>query len=218
MTIFVGLIYVYKGILMIFGAFLAWETRHVSIPALNDSRHVGLSVYNVAIMCICGAAVALVLVDHQDALFLIIGVFVLFCTTATLWLVFVPKMVELKRNPGGSIDKRIRATLRPMSKTRRDSSVSELETKLKDVKALNSKYRKTLLDKESELQMLIRRLGNEAKEILDSRTDSMSDTNRLSVPLLRKEAPSATETSDITSLCSLSSQDFQSLHRADSQK
>lgn len=67
---------------------------------------------------------------------------------------FVPKMLELRRNPGGSIDKRIRATLRPMSKTRRDSSVSELETKLKDVKMLNSKYRKTLLDKESELQVL----------------------------------------------------------------
>lgn len=66
--------------------------------------------------------------------------------------------------------------------------------------------------------MLIRRLGNEAREILDSRTDSMSDTNRLSVPLLRKEAPSATETSDITSLCSLSSQDFASLHHTDSQK
>ncbi|CAH0549470.1 unnamed protein product [Brassicogethes aeneus] len=218
MTIFVGTIYAYKGLLMIFGAFLAWETRRVSIPALNDSRHVGLSVYNVAIMCICGAAVALVLVDHQDAMFLIIGVFVLFCTTATLWLVFVPKMLELRRNPGGSIDKRIRATLRPMSKTRRDSSVSELETKLKDVKSLNSKFRKTLLDRESELQMLIRRLGSEAREILDSRTDSMSDTNRLSVPLLRKEAPSATETSDITSLCSLSSQDFHSLHQSDSQK
>ncbi|CAH2009204.1 unnamed protein product [Acanthoscelides obtectus] len=216
-TIFVGSIYVYKGLLMIFGAFLAWETRHVSIPALNDSRHVGLSVYNVAIMCICGAAVALVLVDHQDAMFLIIGVFVLFCTTATLWLVFVPKMLELRRNPGGSIDKRFRPTLRPMSKTRRDSSVSELETKLKDVKSLNSKYRKTLLEKESELQMLIRRLGNEAKELLESR-ESMSDTNRLSVPLIRKEQPSATETSDITSLCSLSSQDYASLQHTDSQK
>ncbi|KAJ8953710.1 hypothetical protein NQ314_007320 [Rhamnusium bicolor] len=217
-TIFVGSIYAYKGLLMIFGAFLAWETRHVSIPALNDSRHVGLSVYNVAIMCICGAAVALVLVDHQDAMFLIIGVFVMFCTTATLWLVFVPKMLELRRNPGGSIDKRFRPTLRPMSKTRRDSSASELETKLKDVKSLNSKFRKTLLDKESELQMLIRRLGSEAREILDSRTDSISDTNRLSVPLIRKEPPSATETSDITSLCSLSSQDYASLHHTDSQK
>ncbi|CAH1118642.1 unnamed protein product [Phaedon cochleariae] len=217
-TIFVGSIYAYKGLLMIFGAFLAWETRHVSIPALNDSRHVGLSVYNVAIMCICGAAVALVLVDHQDAMFLIIGVFVMFCTTATLWLVFVPKMLELRRNPGGPIDKRFRPTLRPMSKTRRDSSISELETKIKDVKGLNSRYRKTLLDKESELQMLIRRLGNEAKDILESRADSNSDMNRLSVPLLRKEAPSATETSDLTSLCSLSSQDYTSLLHTDSQK
>lgn len=66
--------------------------------------------------------------------------------------------------------------------------------------------------------MLIRRLGQEAKDLLDSRTDSMSDTNRLSVPLLRKEAPSATETSDLTSLCSLSSQDFVSLQHTDSQK
>ncbi|KAK5637996.1 hypothetical protein RI129_012291 [Pyrocoelia pectoralis] len=218
MTLFVGSIYAYKGLLMIFGAFLAWETRHVSIPALNDSRHVGLSVYNVAIMCICGAAVALVLVDHQDAMFLIIGVFVMFCTTATLWLVFVPKLVELKRNPGGSIDKRMRATLRPMSKTRRDSSATELEHKLKEVKANNSRFRKTLLEKETELQMLIKRLGTEARDILDARTDSINDMNRLSVPLLRKEAPSATETSDITSICSLSSQDFVSFHHSDSQK
>lgn len=64
--------------------------------------------------------------------------------------------------------------------------------------------------------MLIRRLGAEAKEILES--SSITDANRLSVPLLRKEAPSATETSDITSLCSLSSQDFASLHHSDSQK
>lgn len=41
MNIFVGVIYAYKGMLLIFGAFLAWETRNVSIPALNDSKHVG---------------------------------------------------------------------------------------------------------------------------------------------------------------------------------
>lgn len=46
--------------LQIFGAFLAWETRNVSIPALNDSKHVGLSVYNVVIMCVMGAPIALV--------------------------------------------------------------------------------------------------------------------------------------------------------------
>lgn len=44
MSIFLSVIYVYKGLLMAFGCFLAWETRHVSIPALNDSKYIGLSV------------------------------------------------------------------------------------------------------------------------------------------------------------------------------
>lgn len=64
----------------------------VSIPALNDSKHIGLSVYNVLIMCIMGAAIALVLADRRDAVFILISLFIIFCTTATLCLVFVPKV------------------------------------------------------------------------------------------------------------------------------
>lgn len=95
MNIFVGVIYAYKGMLLIFGAFLAWETRNVSIPALNDSKHVGLSVYNVVIMCVMGAAIALVLSDQKDAVFILISIFIIFCTTATLILVFVPKVKKI---------------------------------------------------------------------------------------------------------------------------
>lgn len=76
----------------IFGAFLAWETRHVSIPALNDSKYVGMSVYNVVIMCVTGAAISFVLADKQDAMFIMLAVFIIFCSTATLCLVFVPKV------------------------------------------------------------------------------------------------------------------------------
>ena len=79
--------------LQIFGAFLAWETRHVSIPALNDSKYVGMSVYNVVIMCITGAAISIVLADKQDAMFIMLAVFIIFCSTATLCLVFVPKVI-----------------------------------------------------------------------------------------------------------------------------
>ena len=49
----------------------------------------------------------------------------------------------------------IRATLRPMSKNRRDSVASELEEKLKDAKAFNQKYRKQLLERETELQVCL---------------------------------------------------------------
>ena len=41
------LVYGFKGILLIFGLFLAWETRKVKIAALNDSHHIGkLSEYS----------------------------------------------------------------------------------------------------------------------------------------------------------------------------
>lgn len=57
MTIFLGIIYVYKGLLMAFGCFLAWETRHVSIPALNDSKYIGLSVSIATAAVTCSPAI-----------------------------------------------------------------------------------------------------------------------------------------------------------------
>jgi gamma-aminobutyric acid type B receptor len=71
---------------------LAWETRLVQIPALNDSKYVGMAIYNVFIMCVLGVAVSFVLRDHQNASFIIISIFIIFCTTGTLCLVFVPKV------------------------------------------------------------------------------------------------------------------------------
>ncbi|XP_035828589.1 gamma-aminobutyric acid type B receptor subunit 1-like [Aplysia californica] len=93
MEIWLGALYAYKGLLLAFGCFLAWETRHVSIPALNDSKYIGMSVYNVVIMCVCGAAVSFIIQHQPTQSFIIIGLFIIFCTTITLCLVFLPKKV-----------------------------------------------------------------------------------------------------------------------------
>ncbi|XP_055525482.1 gamma-aminobutyric acid type B receptor subunit 2 isoform X2 [Wyeomyia smithii] len=203
MTIFIGVIYAYKGLLLIFGAFLAWETRHVSIPALNDSKHVGLSVYNCVIMCVMGAAIALVLSDRKDAVFILISLFIIFCTTATLCLVFVPKLVELKRNPSGVVDKKVRATLRPMSKNRRDSTACELEQRMRDVKQTNCRFRKVLMEKEAELQALIKRLGPDARAWIGLETStSEPDVNKESLKIQVKK-DYASEGTEFTSVGSL---------------
>ncbi|XP_021203983.1 gamma-aminobutyric acid type B receptor subunit 2 isoform X1 [Bombyx mori] len=205
MPIFIGVIYAYKGLLLVFGAFLAWETRHVSIPALNDSQHIGLSVYNVLIMCIMGAAITLVLADHKDALFVLIGIFIIFCTTGTLCLVFVPKLLELRRNgQGGAGAGRIRATLRPASGHECRSPGPELERRLKELRQYNNRYRRTLQAKENELQMLLSKLGSDVTSESSTRGDSRSPaTQRIKLPI-PKENISHPETSDITSVCSLS--------------
>ncbi|XP_028968581.1 gamma-aminobutyric acid type B receptor subunit 2-like [Galendromus occidentalis] len=159
MTIFLGIVYGYKGLLMIFGCFLAWETRHVSIPALNDSKYVGMSVYNVVIMCSIGAAISFVLRDHQDAAFIIISVFIIFCSTTTLCLVFVPKLVELRRNPAAG-EQRVRATLKPLKKSRRDSdSDSNANNRIKQLQDDNVRCRTRLEEKSKELQQLVAQLN-----------------------------------------------------------
>ncbi|XP_022693376.1 gamma-aminobutyric acid type B receptor subunit 2-like [Varroa jacobsoni] len=158
MTIFLGIVYGYKGLLMIFGCFLAWETRHVSIPALNDSKYVGMSVYNVVIMCSIGAAISFVLRDHQDAAFIIISVFIIFCSTTTLCLVFVPKLVELRRNPAAG-EQRVRATLKPLKKSRRDSDEDTNANRIKQLQDDNMRCRTRLEEKSKELQQLVAQLN-----------------------------------------------------------
>lgn len=95
------------------------------------------------------------------------------------------QIVELRRNPTGAVDKKTRATLRPMSKNRRDSSVCELEQRMRDVKSNNNKFKKLLMDKERELQELIRKLGPDARKWIDNNmadTESLHDPSKLSVP------------------------------------
>lgn len=52
-----------NNLLQLFGCFLAWETRHVNVSALNDSKYIGISVYIVVLMCIIGVALSIVLND-----------------------------------------------------------------------------------------------------------------------------------------------------------
>ncbi|XP_050425730.1 gamma-aminobutyric acid type B receptor subunit 2 [Adelges cooleyi] len=186
MTVFLAGIYIYKGSLMVFGAFLAWETRHVSIPALNDSKYVGMSVYNVVLMCVAGAAISFVLSDQQDASFIIISVFILFCSTATLFLVFIPKIVELKRNPQG-LDKRIRATLRPMSKTYKD--ICDTEEQIRAQRNKNQQYRQQLLDVDREIDAMVLKLDTYRALKLSEMKRKALEEKQTKVEVIQEEEP-----------------------------
>uniref|UniRef100_A0AC35TLT2 G_PROTEIN_RECEP_F3_4 domain-containing protein n=1 Tax=Rhabditophanes sp. KR3021 TaxID=114890 RepID=A0AC35TLT2_9BILA len=95
--VFQLLLYGIKSLLMILGCFLAWETRHVNVPALNDSKYIGISVYNIVVMSVLGVSLAVLLKEEVDRAYGFSSFFIIFCTTVTLFLVFVPKAVELAR-------------------------------------------------------------------------------------------------------------------------
>ena len=80
------------GLLLLLGCFLAWETRRVKVPALNDSKYIGMSVYGVVVMCLLGVSLSFVLSDRINESFGLSSLFILGSTTLTLALVFGPKV------------------------------------------------------------------------------------------------------------------------------
>lgn len=91
-TIWIIVFYTFHSLLLIFGLFLAFETRKISIPALNDSRLIGISVYNVVLLCAVGVPVSFFTNSHLTVSFSLICAVILFCTTLTLGILFVPKV------------------------------------------------------------------------------------------------------------------------------
>uniref|UniRef100_A0A915PR79 G-protein coupled receptors family 3 profile domain-containing protein n=1 Tax=Setaria digitata TaxID=48799 RepID=A0A915PR79_9BILA len=98
--IWTGLIMGYKCLLLILGLFLAYETRNLKPLFVNDLRFVGLAIYNVAILSlITGPIVTFLIRSQSDANFAFISITVLLSTYITLGLIFLPKIVHIRRIP-----------------------------------------------------------------------------------------------------------------------
>ena len=65
------------------------------VKQINDSRLVGMPIYNVAILCIITAPVTLVIADQQNATFAFVALANVFCCYLSMALVFVPKVFYL---------------------------------------------------------------------------------------------------------------------------
>ncbi|VDM51650.1 unnamed protein product [Angiostrongylus costaricensis] len=95
-----GLVLGYKCLLLVFGLFLAYESRNLKMRYVNDSRLVGLAIYNVAILSLVTGPVTTLLIRSQaNANFAFVAVTVLLCTYISLGLVFIPKLRFICRVP-----------------------------------------------------------------------------------------------------------------------
>ncbi|KAM3963605.1 gamma-aminobutyric acid type B receptor subunit 3 [Aphomia sociella] len=91
-------LYAYKGLLLIVGVYMAWETRHVKISALNDSKYIGISVYSVVITSTSVVVIGTIISERATLAYITITSLILITTTSTLCLLFLPKIVAIMRN------------------------------------------------------------------------------------------------------------------------
>lgn len=85
--------FISKGLMLSFGTFLAWETRMVVVPALNDSKLIGFCVYNIIIMSVFGVPMQYTLPDNKPTVkFILVSMVIIFCTTLVPCILFIPKV------------------------------------------------------------------------------------------------------------------------------
>ncbi|RDD36458.1 Gamma-aminobutyric acid type B receptor subunit 2, partial [Trichoplax sp. H2] len=81
-----------NGIVLLFGAFLAYESRKIKLSELNDSKQIALCIYNITILCIIIIPISFVIPNSHGEVYAAIGCLILYCTTMSLFTFFFPKM------------------------------------------------------------------------------------------------------------------------------
>ena len=89
----ITVLFVYKGLVLLAGLFLAFEARKIKIKSLNESRFVAMSVYGAVIASIALTPIGLFLQDFPSVQYGILGMVMLLITTLILCLVFVSKVL-----------------------------------------------------------------------------------------------------------------------------
>uniref|UniRef100_A0A1B0DM23 G-protein coupled receptors family 3 profile domain-containing protein n=1 Tax=Phlebotomus papatasi TaxID=29031 RepID=A0A1B0DM23_PHLPP len=153
-----GALYAYKGLLLVVGVYMAWETRHVKIPALNDSQYIGVSVYSVVITSAIVVVLANLISERVTLAFITIAALILTSTTATLCLLFLPKLYDIWSHGDDVADPIGRSMgLKMEFNTRRFVMDDRRELQYR-VEVQNRVYRKEVAALDAEIQKLERLL------------------------------------------------------------
>nr|CAD7406403.1 unnamed protein product [Timema cristinae] len=135
--------------MLVFGLFLAYETRSIKVKQINDSRYVGMSIYNVVVLCLITAPVTMVIASQQDASFAFVALAVIFCCFLSMALIFVPKVIEVIRHPRDKAESKYNPDV---------GMTKEDEEKYQKLVAENDELQKLISAKEDKIRLLKQRL------------------------------------------------------------
>ncbi|CAJ1062849.1 gamma-aminobutyric acid type B receptor subunit 1 [Xyrichtys novacula] len=169
MNTWLGVVYGYKGLLLLLGIFLAYETKSVSTEKINDHRAVGMAIYNVAVLCLITAPVTMILSSQQDASFAFASLAIVFSAYITLVVLFVPKMRRLITR--GEWQSEQQDTLKTGSSTNNND-----EEKSRQLERENRELQKIIQEKEERVSALRNQLAE--RQALRNRRRPSSGQNQ----------------------------------------
>ncbi|XP_041352632.1 gamma-aminobutyric acid type B receptor subunit 1-like [Gigantopelta aegis] len=92
---FTGILVSFQAIISLIGLCLAFTTRKVTIPELNDSKEIGLCIYNVVVLSALGIVVPFLPENHLNIKYGLGCGLIIIGATVTQCLIFIPKVQAL---------------------------------------------------------------------------------------------------------------------------
>ncbi|XP_061616276.1 gamma-aminobutyric acid type B receptor subunit 1 isoform X1 [Phyllopteryx taeniolatus] len=176
MNTWLGVVYGYKGLLLLLGIFLAYETKSISTEKINDHRAVGMAIYNVAVLCLITAPVTMILSSQQDASFAFASLAIVFSVYITLVVLFVPKMRRLITR--GEWQSDAQETMKTGSSMNNND-----EEKSRQLERENKELQKIIQEKEERVSELRNQLSERQALRSRRRPSTVSNQNHSNPPL-----------------------------------
>ncbi|XP_030766510.1 gamma-aminobutyric acid type B receptor subunit 1 [Sitophilus oryzae] len=160
-SVWYSIIFAYKGLVLSFGLFLAYETRSLKVKQINDSQYVALTIYNVVIMCLITVPVSLVITSQQDASFAFVSIAITFCCFLCMALIFLPKVIAVVSQSSDKAESKYNPDERPSK---------EDEERYQKLLSDNEELQRLIAQKEERIKVLRHRLQERQKGSGSSKT------------------------------------------------
>jgi len=162
-TVWYGILYGYKGLVLVFALFLSYETRSVKMKQLNDSRLVGMAIYNIVILCVITGPIALMIDNQVNSHFAFIGITIIFVCFLSMALIMVPKLVDIVRHKQTAAASGLNGTFHDTMSTK------EEEERFLRLTQENEELKSKISEKERQIDEVKKKIEKMSKEQLDRR-------------------------------------------------
>lgn len=147
-----GVIMAVKGLLLLFGAFIAVETRNIKMNLLNEAKEIALTIYTVLVLAGIGVPINFVVEKNIDFKYGVTSTFVILGTTVMLAACLFPKVYTVLKISVADetimvANMRAQAVNAPVDKsTVLKIQITQLENKLKKVEDELHSYKSNGVD------------------------------------------------------------------------
>lgn len=181
--IWMSCLFIYKGTIMVYGLYIAWEIRNITLPSMDEAKPTIIIIFTIIITCSSTIPISHLIKEWPVAAKSYNIMAIWLCTLITQCTIFVPKVLLWHKNQ----DDKIHLTVaQQVIYSNNDSSYEEISHLVVE----NSALKKSLQEKEQLIQNLQHHLTTAKDKLMEISSEDVNQVISVDVDLALNCPPS----------------------------